>query len=247
MIGAHRRPWHAPAECGKRDLTRRAADAARTRVPLRLVVALLAALPLAAAGQQGVESSAAPAPAAPAPEEGRAGRGPWYMAFGLGIADGSLMRAEERSSFRDLIGPKPTRLALHAGGGATLSSRLLLGAELSLAGAEASAADPALGKITRSVSVTSLDAVVTFFPMGDGFLVRAGGGLSRLALRADGGVRLRETHLGPGVVGGAGYAFRAGKRFRVSLNLDVSRQWYRGAAAPSSSSLWELYAGLGWN
>ena len=107
--------------------------------------------------------------------------------------------------------------------------------------------DPLLGRTTRTLRVANLDAVLTFFPLGDGLFFRAGAGASRLSLSVKSASGNEgEAHLGTNVLGGIGYAFRIGRRFSLSMKLDGSRQWYRGADAPGTSSFWAAYGGVAW-
>jgi hypothetical protein len=173
----------------------------------------------------------------------------WYLGVGLGLADGATHAGGVRRTFGELVGDDPTRLALQVEAGVTVTPRLLLGVDLSFAGAGRDGADPVLGSVKRGVSVANLDLVATVFPFVEGFHLRAGAGLSQIALlvESDAG-RSEQRHGGVNVLGGLGWAFWIGQTFNLCLNLDLSRQWYRSSepGAPASSSFAIAYAGFDW-
>lgn len=211
---------------------------------LALAAALAGASPRAGAAAEALGGAPPPRVAGDGPRV----RSPWYLGFGLGFGAGAVGPSGDRRTFRDLVGGgTPASFALQAEAGATLTRRVLLGGEVLVAGAAAHPDDPLLGPTTRTVRVANLDAVITFFPMGEGLFFRAGAGASRLALSVKSPEGSSgDAYLGTNVLGGVGYAFWVGRRFNLSLKLDRSRQWYRGDASPGTSSFWAAYAGLAW-
>ncbi|MFY3746121.1 hypothetical protein ACOQFB_19570 [Anaeromyxobacter sp. Red801] len=214
------------------------------------VLAALGAAALAASPAIAAADADAPDEAHSAPGRGAARplhRAPWYVGFGLGYGTGTVGSSGDRRTFRDLVGGTSTSFAAQLEAGATLGARTLLGGELLVAGAAAHPDDPLLGRTTRTLRVANLDAVLTFFPLGDGLFFRAGAGASRLSLSVKSASGSEgEAHLGTNVLGGIGYAFRIGRRFSLSMKLDGSRQWYRGATGPGTSRFWAAYGGFAW-
>ncbi|ACG75002.1 conserved hypothetical protein [Anaeromyxobacter sp. K] len=219
-----------------------------TAVLAALAVAALAAAP-GIAGADAARDADRPEEEVAAPERGARPlhRSPWYVGFGLGYGTGAVGSSVDRRSFRDLVGGTSTSFAAQLEAGATLGPRTLLGGELLVVGAAAHPDDPLLGRTTRTVRVANLDAVLTFFPLGDGLFFRAGAGASRLSLSVKSASGSEgDAWLGTNVLGGIGYAFRIGRRFSLSMKLDGSRQWYRGAAGPGASRFWAAYGGVAW-
>jgi hypothetical protein len=137
---------------------------------MRTLAALLVVLPLAASAQY------EPISAIPGGDGGR--RSPWYIGFGLGTGDGSLRYASGTYTFKEeheyLWGGSvdPTNLSLNFKVGATLSPTLLVGFDIT---AVRSQFDE--GGFTSGFQVNNYDAVVTWFPQGEGFFVRGGASL----------------------------------------------------------------------
>lgn len=169
----------------------------------------------------------------------------WYIGFGIGGGGGSVSGQGETFDFEDLnLGRDPSTLFFNFKVGATLTPRLLLGLDI---GAIASVADE--GGVSSGVSIANVDVVATFFPMERGLFLRGGLGRSGLTITAEGpGIGTLETSVdGFNVLGGIGWAFWLGRSFNLTVNLDLSRQWY-GASTnlPEDSSFGALWLGFDW-
>jgi hypothetical protein len=88
----------------------------------------------------------------------------------------------------------------------------------------------------EAFGVTNYDAVATLFPLEEGFLVRAGGGLSANTL----------AQRGTNVMAGAGYAFWVGESLNLTANLDYSAQFWGGDLGLTRSGFWALGLGFDW-
>lgn len=147
--------------------------------------------------------------------------------------------------FKELnLGRDPTTVFVNFKVGATITPRLLLGLDI---GSIASVADE--GGVSSSVSIANVDVVATFFPRERGFFLRGGLGRSGLTLKADGpGLGTAETSVdGFNVLGGVGWAFWLGRTFNLTVNLDLSRQFYGSSSTlPEDSSFGALWLGFDW-
>lgn len=184
---------------------------------------------------------------APAPE-----RSPWYASFAIGGGDGNLRLAAPAGlgartiSFHDFFGKGAATFAFDVEIGATVTPRLLLGGQLTMFGAGATWKRP-LGEETRSLGISNLNAVATFFPFQRGLFLKTGLGFSSIGTEHKVPRAEKETHKANGgnVALGAGYALWLGQRFNMSLNLDWSAQSYRGNEF-ERSSFWRAGLGFAW-
>jgi hypothetical protein len=208
----------------------------------KVVASLLATLPLVVAAQ---DSGAPVAPPQASPTAGSAAaqqhptaqaqpdrrpghrRDAWYIGFGLGGAYGSVSDGPRTLSFAEFVGRSPTTWSGNFKVGATLTPKLLLGFEMTVM--RSTASEEAFG-------VTNYDAVATLFPLEEGFLVRAGGGLSANTL----------AQRGTNVMAGAGYAFWVGESLNLTANLDYSAQFWGGDLGLTRSGFWALGLGFDW-
>jgi hypothetical protein len=148
-------------------------------------------------------------------------------------------------TFREVNGDRGTDTTffnLKIGG--TVSPTLLLGADLSGTLSSANA-----GGVETELGISNLDAVVTWFPYEKGFFVRGGAGISSISYRhKDASGKQEGSRDGANVLGGVGYAFWLGSQFNLTLNLDLSRQWYGGSSDLSitGASYWALWVGFDW-
>ncbi len=202
-----------------------------------LVVAALA-LPAAAFAQYGTPYGS---PYAPPPQ-----RAPWYIGFGLGAGDGTTRLGDVSSTFGDVVRQDGHddrgRLGLNFKLGATVSPRFLLGFDVT----SLRAFGGGYGDSTW-VWVTNWNAVGTFFPWERGLFLRGGVGLATLEVgRTVSGVGTGTSGYG-GVDGllGVGYAFWLGRSFNLTVNLDVSRQWYDSPDVDGSTFAL-AYIGFDW-
>lgn len=193
---------------------------------------------------------AVPAPVRPyaAPPEYRPPgkvRDRWYIGFGLGGGGGSAVQSGVKRTFEDLNqGRQPSTAFVNFKVGATLTPRLLLGLDISGIGAVADEGGEKTG-----VSIANVDVVATFFPREKGLFLRGGLGRSGLSkTREVGGLTLEDSSVdGFNVTGGIGWAFWLLQSFNLTVNLDLSRQWYASNAAGfESSSFGALWLGFDW-
>ena len=191
----------------------------------KIAAALLAAVPLVAAGQE---------------------RGSWYVVFGIAGGNGQVTDAAGTSSFGQLLGGTPVALGFRLEAGATLTPTLLLGFDL--AGVRAATNE---SYYQASVAIVNYDAMVTWFPAGRGFFVRGGGGVSSSSFSVSlASVSRSSDFLGLNLAAGLGYAFWLGDSFNLTVSLDGSGQWWGdhdgGTTGPRSSSFGALGVGFDW-
>src|SRR5574341_454607 len=211
----------------------------------RLLTALAVILPLAATAQY------EPVPAGSGPGAADAGsrRNTWYIGFGLGTGNGSVSYGGSTYSFQDEhdfawgMSTSPTNLSFNFKVGATLSPNLLLGFDITAVRSQYDNSGS-----STAIQVNNYDAVVTWFPQGEGFFARGGAGVSAITYSVD-------TPIGSGsnsasgfnVLGGVGYAFWIGQNFNLTLNADYSFQNYGSSdLGIDNSNFWNLWVGFDW-
>jgi len=179
-------------------------------------------------------------------------RDPWYIGFGIGTGSARFVAADgTRVSFTDWAGADPFTLSLNFKVGATLSPDLLLGFDVTAVRTQSIYRDSFGGESTVGIQVNNYDAMLTWFPMGEGFFLRGGAGFASLVADTTGAVgTARGSQGGVGVVAGLGYAFWLGRSFNLTLNLDLSGQSYGKSDSdpfqPKSSSAVNFFVGFDW-
>ncbi len=197
----------------------------------RILVAALLAAPLAGAAQ---EYYYAPA------------RGPWYIGFGLGAGDGQTYAGGTTSSFHDLLAASGSDHFRFGGNfriGATMSPTTLMGFDLTVLRGFGSAP----GGYDTWVQVSNMNLMLTFFPMQQGLFLRGGGGFAWLETGIRDQITLAQTTYDYGgfdLLGGVGYAFPLTRRFNLTLNADLSWQFYPWSSDVSGSRMFLLYVGF---
>jgi len=153
-------------------------------------------------------------------------------------------------SMRDFFGKNPTKMTMNAQLGATLTPRLLLGADLSAFVATANYHMMDGGDAKGSMGIGTLSAMATFFPLGAGPFVRGGIGLARwsTSLEQPGAPTITKETGGYTFNAGAGYAFWIGRSFNVTADVAYSMQVYTDGdpTVPDGSSFWSAGLGFGW-
>jgi hypothetical protein len=197
-----------------------------------MLVAALLLVPLAGAAQEG--GYYAPV------------RGPWYIGFGIGAGDGQTYVGGTTSSFHDILsstGSDNFRLGANFKIGAALNPTTLLGFDLTVLRGFGNAP----GAYDTWVQVTNFNLMFTFFPMQQGLFLRGGGGLAWLET----GIRDQFTaaqatydYGGFDLLGGVGYAFPLTRRLALSLNADLSWQFYPWSTDVKGSRIFLAYVGL---
>jgi hypothetical protein len=134
--------------------------------------------------------------------------------------------------------------------GARLRRTLLVGAHASVFAAEGTSLT-ASGEVHRSLRITSITALATWFPVGDGPFVRFGAGPTSAVVRSEpfpGGPENRADTRGFTLTAGAGYALRIARRFDLTGAVDASGHsfWSADAAAPDTATLWAVRVGARW-
>jgi hypothetical protein len=227
---------------------------------MRTIVALLIALPLAAAAQYAPPPEAPTAPPPPAaqvapPPPPSAGapattpspprRDSWYIGFGLGSGGAKYTDATGTYKLSDGMTDSTTVL-VNFKVGATLTPTLLLGLDLAGFRTEGKFASGLFAGNKVSQQISSYDAMLTWFPMERGLFLRGGLGLSVFKLDIPGVGTDSVSGLNLDV--GAGYAFWLLRTFNLTVNLDFSGQSYNSnkVGAPSKSSFAALWLGFDW-
>src|SRR5512145_1299634 len=158
---------------------------------MRLLASILIALPLAAAAQY-----------EPAGHPYGQRRSPIYLAVGLGTAAGVYVEDGASDTFRDWNNDPPRRSlsgCLNLQIGLTLSESVLVGFDYSALGTWSTDEGFETG-----LGVQNADAVVTWFPQGEGFFLRGGGGFSSLTRQDTSYYESTETFGGVNGMVGAG-------------------------------------------
>jgi hypothetical protein len=225
---------------------------------MRMLAALLIALPLVAAAQSAPPPEAPPAPPvalpppppvaqpAPPPVAVRpSGRDTWYIGFGVGSGQGHATSDYGSGSFSEGMSDSTTAF-INFKVGATMSPKLLLGFDISALRTAGTINTGSFGGFDAAIQVTNYDAMLTWFPMERGLSLRGGLGLSTLVVDTSG--LGSDSVNGANLTLGAGYAFWLGKSFNLTLNLDFSAQNYNSskAGAPSKSNYWAFWLGFDW-
>jgi hypothetical protein len=241
---------------------------------MRILAALLVALPLAAAAQTAPPTwetvpapQAAPPPPAPAaqptpvtpppapvtqppppapapvaaPSTGPK-RDSWYIGFGVG--SGGAKAKDETGSYSLSEGMSDaTKVSINFKVGMTLTPTLLLGLDINGFQSSGTITGTALD---ATYTISTFNAMATWFPMERGLFLRGGLGLSNLSLEVTG--YGSDDVSGWNLDVGGGYAFWLGKSFNLTLNLDYAAQGYSSSkvGAPTSSSYWALWLGFDW-
>jgi hypothetical protein len=165
-------------------------------------------------------------------------RDAWFIGFGVGTGGGTVYEGRSFAPFQDLTGPDPIVAALRFEVGLTLTDRLLLGVELFSVGTQQKVS----GELARA-AIVNADAVLTFFPDGDGLFLRLGGGVSLINHSRAG---TDEYSRGLNALVGVGYAFWIGERFNLSIRFDHSRQRSLKGNGPENSEFWAGTIGFDW-
>ena len=203
---------------------------------MRLLAALLTALPLAASAQYEPVDGGSPYAMR---------RSPIYIAVGAGTAFGVHAEDGVEETFREWNADPPRRSysgALNFQIGLTVTDSLLVGFDYTLLGTWSSedGRDTGLG-------VQNADVVLTWFPQGDGLFLRGGGGLTSLTRQDTDLAPSTETFGGANGMVGLGYALPLGRTLNLTLNGDLSVQRYGGGTGvPTSTRTLALYLGLAW-
>jgi len=213
---------------------------------LLTVAALL--LPLVATAQYEPVPQPGYAPA-PAPGASYSRRGPWYIGFGIGTGDGKIkfpggsFTLKEEHDFLWGGSTSPTNITLNFKVGATLTPNLLLGFDVTAIRSQYDSSGFSTG-----VQINNYDAVVTFFPMGEGPFLRGGAGFSSIIENIDTPIgNASASGTGFNALVGAGYAFWIGRSFNLTLNADYSFQNYGSNDLDvDASSFWNLWVGFDW-
>jgi hypothetical protein len=102
--------------------------------------------------------------------------------------------------------------------GVTLTPHLLVGLDF--------ARLTSAGWIGGSARITNCDLMFTWFPVGHGFFLRGGGGLSYFSASES---VFNTSQSGVNLSAGGGYAFWLGRQFNLTVNLDGSVQNYQAS------------------
>jgi hypothetical protein len=206
----------------------------------------------AAVGERHAQDGPSPSgrpPAGPAPE-----RGPWYVTVAGGAGDARLTfidgPTEQTRSLRDFLGDSPDTFAVDVGVGAQVSRTVLVGGHLAVFAAEATPGT-ASGDVHRSLRITSVAGVVTWFPFEHGPFVRAGAGPTSFVTRSEpypGTPEARLSGMGVTVSGGVGYAVRVARRLDLTAAVDGSGHSFGSpeVGAPDTAMVWALRLGARW-
>ncbi|TVQ34897.1 MAG: hypothetical protein EA384_16945 [Spirochaetaceae bacterium] len=196
-------------------------------------------------------------------------RSPWYFGFGVGaFFDATWVTDGAEITWDDLYKRADTDGVSFKGGGKrgeppigvnfrvgrTLSSRVLLGVDLTFIGQEGISDGQEI-----ATEITNLFGMLTLFPQQKGLFIRLGGGLSSFSIVEvmgpitdefmgyDGSAKHEYEYDGYGGLAGIGYAFWLGRRINLTLNVDHSRQYYYGYdKGPDESRFTMVYLGFDW-
>jgi hypothetical protein len=173
-------------------------------------------------------------------------RDSWYIGFGIGGGDASVSWPDGTYSMKEEFGTSPTKVTMNFKVGATLTPRLLLGADMAAFAASATY-DTIYGEADQTLGISTVTGMVTFFPMETGLFLRGGLGLASFSeeLKIPGATYSVDSR-GVAYAAGVGYAFWLGRSFNLTANLDFSGQSYGGGDGPDSTRFWALGLGFDW-
>jgi len=165
----------------------------------------------------------------------------WYIGFGFGSGTGSFVFDGDTVTLNEMFeGLTYTTVTINFKVGGTVSPYLLVGFDVSAIRRQGSGEG-----ITAAVQINNYDAMVTYFPLKEGFFIRGGGGFSS-AIKEISGYGTAGVG-GVNVLIGTGYAFWLLKSFNLVLNLDYSTQFYGGKEGdPDRSQFLNFYLGFDW-
>lgn len=172
-------------------------------------------------------------------------RDTWYIGFGIGGGFGeSLKIGGQNYRYSELLDGLDTsgKAFLNFKVGSTLSPNLLLGFDATALGQSGTnfGAD-------EHVQINNYFAMLTYFPVRQGFFLRGGGGWSAAMIQLNTFYGdFLSTSRGFGALVGMGYAFWLGKTFNLTVNLDHSRQFYDNNNSIDNSKFTALYLGFDW-
>lgn len=171
-------------------------------------------------------------------------RGSWYIGFGIGSGYGWFQFPGESVSFNEMFkGLSTTTLTLNFKVGGTVSPYLLVGFDITSIRRQGTGEG-----IDAAVQINNYDAMVTYFPMKEGFFIRGGAGFAAAIQEVSvNGTSQIATASGMNILLGTGYAFWLLKSFNLTLNADYSLQSYsKKSGNPDSSQFINFYLGFDW-
>ena len=172
----------------------------------------------------------------------------------IGIAEQTMINLVNPAS---LIFLNTTKIYIHYNqaifnvkGGVTLSKNWLVGLDFSIVN-YANGGFVADDINLKDINIKNYYVIATYFPKGSGWLLRTGGGMSRLVkieeFKNDHDKDTERHTRGFGYTLGGGYSFWIGEQFNLSVYLDYSKQIYKDSSnEPDYSQFTALYLGFDW-
>lgn len=165
----------------------------------------------------------------------------WYAGAGLGLGINAHYRQDGRTLNFDEGMPGATEksqlVAFNLNGGVQLDAKTLFG----FAGSGIAKTAKINGNDART-QINNYFAMLTYFPGGSGFFMRAGGGYADI-VKDDGTTSVRTG--GAGIQAGLGYAWHLLTGHYVTLAVDQSFQFYHSNSdhRPTRSEFSAVYLG----
>ncbi|MBF0224657.1 MAG: outer membrane beta-barrel protein [Desulfobacterales bacterium] len=172
----------------------------------------------------------------------------WYIGFGVGTGQLKVEGETMDDHFDGQYGIKVNNPgAINFGVGAILTPKLHLGFDLS---AIAQTAESELNSSDEfTLSIANYLAALTFYPMEEGFFLKAGLGICALHYEIDAKsfANISDDYGGVAFLLGIGYDFWIGKSFNLGLHAEYSRQSYEDDNnAPDDTEFLNFYLSFYW-
>ena len=181
-------------------------------------------------------------------------RSDWYLGFAVGhgtVFDANYEQDGQKTKFEDWADSHDYNQAIYnVKGGVTLSKNWLVGLDFSIVN-YANGGFVADDINLKDINIKNYYVIATYFPKGSGWLLRTGGGMSRLVkieeFKNDHDKDTERHTRGFGYTLGGGYSFWIGEQFNLSVYLDYSKQIYKDSSnEPDYSQFTALYLGFDW-
>ncbi len=173
-----------------------------------------------------------------------------YAGFGLGLGSGYMKWAGGRVGYADVQGSFP--LSMHGDLGLSLGQHVLLGLEMS-AVTESETVQGEYGTATGSLMMGEFLLAGTYFPLkgGSGLFLKAGAGggttVVSLVVQADGATAsAADGAVGGCLMGGVGWAFRAGRSLHIVPSIQFSQMLLDDAYTTYLARWYDLRVALEW-
>lgn len=171
-------------------------------------------------------------------------KSPWYIGFGVGLGNLEI----EGETLDDMYGDNPyidvgPEITFNFGVGAIINPKLHLGLDIS---AIRQSAEDDFNQ-SLDFQINNYFAALSYYPIGKGFFIKAGAGISVAVIELDSVVfDDSESYTGTGYLLGIGYDFWLGKTFNLGIHAEYSKQTYDDNDAPEDTDFTSIYISFYW-